>query len=53
MTKKLTIKDVYKFRYLVKGLIVQTTDGMEFYPGDDIFKKDGTLRKGWTMTNTL
>ena len=53
MTKKLTIKDVYKFRYLVKGLNVQTTNGTEFYPGDDIFKKDGTLRKGWIMTNTL
>lgn len=53
MTKKLTIKDVYKFRYLVNGLTYQTTQGIEFHSGDDIFKKDGTLRKGWTMTNTL
>lgn len=49
----MSIEEVVKYRFLVKGLSVQTVEGVQFEPGDEFFTKNGVLRKGYIATNEL
>lgn len=49
------IKEVMRYRFLVKGLQCQTVDELLYDPEicTEFFTKQGNLRKGWVATNKL